>query len=197
MPRISLLAPSLSLQDGAREGDECGPQRSSPGGDTGVGGGHNGWLTACWRPGWCPHASTCHPVPAHASPGCWQGRGSGCRLCRTLSSEPPCHWGQEWVSSPGDPKHPVGVAGTPKPGHSLGVLHSHGTLVLGRVEEADVGVLAHWGKYGERGGHGGDPKGTGIGWGGRSPPSPEILIFFTVLLVLLVTWTLTLMGSPW
>lgn len=26
---------------------------------------------------------------------------------------------------------------------------------------------------------------------------PEILIFFTVLLVLLVTWTLTLMGSPW
>lgn len=29
------------------------------------------------------------------------------------------------------------------------------------------------------------------------PTSPEILIFFTVLLVLLVTWTLTLMGSPW
>lgn len=26
---------------------------------------------------------------------------------------------------------------------------------------------------------------------------PEIFIFFTVLLVLLVTWTLTLMGSPW
>lgn len=32
----------------------------------------------------------------------------------------------------------------------------------------------------------------------RPPPRvPEILIFFTVLLVLLVTWTLTLMGSPW
>lgn len=32
---------------------------------------------------------------------------------------------------------------------------------------------------------------------GRISQLPEILIFFTVLLVLLVTWTLTLMGSPW
>lgn len=34
-------------------------------------------------------------------------------------------------------------------------------------------------------------------WVGPLPKVPEILIFFTVLLVLLVTWTLTLMGSPW
>lgn len=166
MPRISLLAPSLSLQDGAREGDECGPQRSSLGGDTGVGGGHNGWLTACWRPGWCPHASTCHPVPAHASPGCWQGRGSGCRLCRTLSSEPPCHWGQEWVSSPGDPKHPVGVAGTPSP-----VTHSASSTATGHLYWAVLKrqMSAYWrtgGKMGRGGVTEGTPKGRGSAGGG-------------------------------
>lgn len=32
---------------------------------------------------------------------------------------------------------------------------------------------------------------------GGGAASPEIFIFFTVLLVLLVTWTLTLIGSPW
>lgn len=36
-----------------------------------------------------------------------------------------------------------------------------------------------------------------MGWGMWPYSSPEILIFFTVLLVLLVTCTLTLMGSPW
>ena len=98
---------------------------------------------------------------------------------------------------PRGPQAPRGVAGTPKPGHSLGVLHSHGTLVLGRVEEADVGILRTGGNMGERGVTEGTPKdGDRLGGGGPHP-HPEILIFFTVLLVLLVTWTLTLMGSPW
>lgn len=39
--------------------------------------------------------------------------------------------------------------------------------------------------------------GTVVQMGMQPYSSPEILIFFTVLLVLLVTCTLTLMGSPW
>ena len=43
-----------------------------------------------------------------------------------------------------------------------------------------------------------DPRpGGGLPLARPLPGVPEILIFFTVLLVLLVTWTLTLMGSPW
>lgn len=87
---------------------------------------------------------------------------------------------------------------SPSSRYSLGVLHGHRALVLGGVEEADVGVLAHWGERWRDGGSGRAPVGTGTAAGGAKPcSSPEILIFFTVLLVLLVTWTLTLMGSPW
>lgn len=33
---------------------------------------------------------------------------------------------------------------SPRSQYSLSILHSHWALVLGSVEEADVGILAHW-----------------------------------------------------
>lgn len=86
---------------------------------------------------------------------------------------------------------------SPSSRYSLGVLHGHRALVLGGVEEADVGVLTHWDERWRDGGRRGPLWGRQPRGDPKPRSSPEILIFFTVLLVLLVTWTLTLMGSPW
>lgn len=107
---------------------------------------------------------------------------------------------------------------------------SHGTLVLGSAEKADVRVLSHcgvgWGVKQPCREHslllpprGVSPSGAasrtglcpwaeitlGATWAAiptPGPPSvphllPETLIFLMVLVELLVTWTLTLRGSPW
>lgn len=51
------------------------------------------WLLTCSRrPGWCLHASVCHPERCPSSPCCWPAEAASCRLSAASLQETPSPW---------------------------------------------------------------------------------------------------------
>lgn len=104
-------------------------------------------LTACWRPGWCPHASVFRPEQGLVSLGCWPEMEWAWKLCRKLNWEQRHRWRQKvWLFDTENNVWATGESWTELVWrNSLGLLGGHWTFVLSRVEQADICILSHCG----------------------------------------------------